>query len=286
MRLLPDFMTISRAGARIAMTAMIGVSVVCAFAATPAVAQSAAPKAAMADKAPTDKGYVLGIDDAVDITVYTAPEASVKTRIKADGTIVMPLIGAIPAASQTAISLAALITRKLESGNFFKSPIVNIEILAYSSRSVNVAGKVGQPSIIPLDKPYRVLEVLLKSGWVAGGAQYVYLRRAADSKEIRLDVEGLVRGGPDKNPYVESGDSLFVPDAEVFFISGQIARSGALPITPGMTLRQAIALAGGVTASGNERKVALFRPGAKEVDAELDQLIQKNDVFVVKERLF
>lgn len=258
------------------MSALFVVLMLVAIVAPPAQAQSA-----------TARGYVLGVDDALDITVYGAPEASVKTRIKHDGTIVLPMVGAIQAVGQTNVSLAAVIAKKLEAGNFFKGPIVNVEILNYSSQTVNVAGAVRTPGIYPLDKPYRVLDVMLRAGWVGGqGTQFVYLRSASDNKEVRLSTDALVHGTPDKDPYVAPGDTIFVPDSDIFYIYGQIARPGAFPIYPGMTLRQAVALSGGTTAGGSDRKIALFRPGAKEVDADLDQLIQKNDVYVVKERLF
>ncbi|TFU06534.1 hypothetical protein EUV02_06035 [Polymorphobacter arshaanensis] len=230
-------------------------------------------------------GYVLGVDDALDITVFGAPEASVKTRIKYDGTIVMPMIGPIQAAGQTNVSLAALIKKKLIAGNFYKDPIVNIEILGYSSRVVSVAGKVGAPGLYPLDKPYRVLDVLLKAGWIQG-SQTVYLRRASDGKEIKLDTLELVRGSPDKDPYLEAGDTIFVPDAEFVYVQGQVLRPGPVAITPGMTVREALAAAGGVTALGSEKKVSLVRGNAKEVDAKLDAQVQPKDVLVFKEKLF
>ena len=143
-----------------------------------------------------------------------------------------------------------------------------------------------QPSILPLDRPYRVLEALLKSGWVRDqGAAYVYLRRGGQPEQM-LMVEDLVRGGPDKDPLLRPGDTVFVPDAELFYVTGQVARPGLLPILPGMTIRQALASAGGVTASGSANKVGLVRNNAKEVDADPSQPIQKNDVIIVKERLF
>jgi len=95
-----------------------------------------------------------------------------------------------------------------------------------------------------------------------------------------------VRGSADKDPLLEPGDTLFVPDADSFYIYGQVQKPGSYPILRGMTLRQAIALSGGVTASGSDRKVSLLRPGAKETDANLDLVIRKNDVLIVKERLF
>ena len=234
-----------------------------------------------------DSGYVLGPNDSITVQVYGQQDAGVQTRIKADGTIVMPLIGTVKADGLTQLELADVIKKKLVSGGYFKDPFVNVEIGAYVSKTVNVAGKVTNPGIYPLDKNYTVLEVLLKSGWLRDqGSSYVYLRRAKDAQEIKLDAEALVRGAPDKNLLLAPGDTLFVPDADTFFIYGQIGHPGTFPVLKGLTLRQALAIAGGVTASGSERKVALIRGGGKEVAAKIDEPVQKGDVYIVKERLF
>lgn len=234
-----------------------------------------------------ERGYVLGADDTITVQVYGQSDAGVTTRIKADGTIVMPLIGTVNAEGLTQLELADLVKKKLVTGGFFKAPFVNVEIGAYVSKTVNVAGKVASPGVYPLDKDYTVLEILLKSGWLREqGANYVYLRRAKDSKEIKLDAEALVRGAPDKNVLLAPGDTLFVPDADTFFVYGQVARPGTFPILKNMTLRQALAIAGGVTSSGSERKVALIRAGGKEVAAKIDDPVEKGDVYIVKERLF
>jgi polysaccharide export outer membrane protein len=233
-----------------------------------------------------DAGYVLGPDDTVQVVVYGQTEFNITTRIKSDGTIVMPLIGTVKAAGQTNIGLANQIADQLTKGGLLKSPIVNVEILNYVSKTANVAGKVTSPGIVPLDRPYRALEALLKAGWVRDvGASYVYLRRPGQP-EARLAVEDLVRGGPDKDPLLRPGDTLFVPDADIFFVTGQVARPGSFPILPGMTIRQALASAGGVTATGSANKVGLIRGGAKEVDMDPSQPVEKNDVIIVKERLF
>ncbi|MBC7506613.1 MAG: polysaccharide biosynthesis/export family protein [Sandarakinorhabdus sp.] len=239
--------------------------------------------AARAQEAP---GYVLGADDTVQVVVYGQTEFNITTRIKSDGTIVMPLIGAVKASGQTNIGLAKTISDSLEKGGLLKSPIVNVEILNYLSKSVNVAGKVTTPGILPLDRPYRALEALLKTGWMRdAGASYVYLRRSGQA-EVRLDVDELVRGGPEKDPLLRPGDTLFVPDADLAFLTGQVTRPGSFAITPNMTIRQALAGAGGVTASGSANKLGLIRGNAKEIDVDSAQLVQKNDVIVVKERLF
>lgn len=234
----------------------------------------------------TEPGYILGPDDSIQIIVYGQPEAGISTRIKSDGTIVMPLIGTVKVDGLTNIGLAKLVTAKLTEGGFLKTPVVNVEIASYVSKTVNVAGKVSSPGIVALDRSYRALEILLKAGWLRdAGATYVLLRRPG-SPESRLDIEGLVRGEDDKNPIIRAGDTLFVPDADQFYVSGQVNRSGGFPIIPGMTVRLALVVAGGVTATGSSGKVGLIRGGAKEIDVEQSMVVQKNDVIVVKERLF
>ena len=234
-----------------------------------------------------ERGYVLGVDDTVSVSVYGQPEANVATRIKADGSIVVPLIGSVKAEGETVLSLADMIEKKFVAGGFFKNPVVNVEIGSYISKRVYVAGKVGNPGVYPLDRTYRVLEILLKASWVRDqGANFVYLRRA-DGKEIRLDTESLVRGAPDKDPVLQAGDTLYVPDAENFYITGAVNKPGALPLLPGMNVRRALALAGGVSATGSDKKIGLYRVGSSNKDEiDLDQSVQKNDVLVVKERLF
>ena len=235
---------------------------------------------------PEFKGYTLGPDDTVQVIVYGQSEFNVTTRVKADGTIVMPLIGIIKASGQTNITLAKEITDKLVASGLLKQPLVNIEVGAYVSRSVNVAGNVGVPGIVPLDRPYHALEALLKSGWVRGdGANFVYLRRQGEP-ERRLEMDQLVRGDANNDPLLMPGDTLFVPPAETFFIYGQINAPGMKAILPGMSIRQAIALSGGVSASGKSDKVGLVRGTGKEIDADPAMKVQNGDVIIIKERLF
>lgn len=236
--------------------------------------------------AQTVQGYLIGPDDAIQVVIYGQPEAGIVTRVKADGTIVMPFIGTVKVSGMDNVALAKLITDRMVSGGFLREPVVNVEVTQYVSRSVNVAGRVTAPGIVPLDRQYRALEVLLKTGWIReNGANYVFLRRPGQP-ERRLETEDLVRGTPDKDPVLMAGDTLYVPEADQFYIYGQINRPGNFPVLSGMTVRQAMALAGGVTATGSSNKVGLVRGAEKERDADLSQTVQKNDVIVVKERLF
>jgi polysaccharide export outer membrane protein len=232
------------------------------------------------------QGYRIGPDDVVQVVVYGQTEFNVSTRVKHDGTIVMPLIGIVKAEGETNVSLARKITDQLVSGGYLKAPLVNVEIANYVARTVNVAGNVGQSGIYALDRPYHALEVLLKAGWVRGdAASFVYLRRAGQPVRT-LQIKELVRGERDNDPLLQSGDTLFVPPSETFFIYGAINGPGMKAILPGMTVQQAIALSGGVSASGNAKKIGLIRGDAKEITVDPSEKVQDGDILVIKESLF
>ncbi len=233
----------------------------------------------------TPRAYVLGPDDVVTVLVYGQQEFDVTTKIKPDGTIVMPLIGTVQASGKTVLQLMDEVRRRLVSGNFLRDPIVNVEVREYNSKFVRVAGKAGAPTLVPLDRSNRLLDVLLRSGWVRpDGANHVIVRRAADGKEIRVDLDELGRGMPGSDIVLQPGDTVFIPDAELVYLTGAVGRPGAYPIRPGMTVGQLIAGAGGIGPTGSSRFT--LRRGGRDIEADMSTPVQRDDMVTVRERLF
>ena len=89
---------------------------------------------------------------------------------------------------------------------------------------------------------------------------------------------------------LKGGDTVYVDRAPVFYIYGEVTRSGAYPVTPNMTVMQAISVGGGITPRGSERRVKLRRAGTDgkvvETDAALQETVKADDVIYVKESLF
>jgi len=93
-----------------------------------------------------------------------------------------------------------------------------------------------------------------------------------------------------KNYVLKGGETINVERAPVFYIHGEVARSGAYRVEPNMTVMQAIAAGGGVTPRGSDRRLKLRRVGADgklvETDASLRDPVKADDVIFVKEALF
>jgi polysaccharide export outer membrane protein len=230
--------------------------------------------------------YVLGPGDVVEVDVLGRSDFKTRTRIRSDGTVVLPFIGVTRASSLSAQELSNQVAAALRSGGIFADPIVSVEIVSYASQYVTVLGAVTSPGLVPVDRAYRVSEILARVGGKrTEGADYIVLR-PQDGPEQRLKIEALATGGPEQDPIVPPGAKLFLPEAELFFIYGQVNEPGAYPMMSEMTLRKALARGGGVALTGSQRRVKLFR-GQEEVRvSDLDMPIQPGDVIRVRERLF
>lgn len=234
--------------------------------------------------AQAQSGYKIGPEDVLAVQVMGHDELSARTRVKPDGTISLPLAGDIKVAGETIITLAPKVEKLLVDKGLLRDPIVNIEVVNMVSQTATVLGKVTQPGRVALDQELRVSDVITRVGGIrADGASYVLLQRPNEA-ERRIEVGDFTKGG-DVDPVVKAGDSLIVPDAEVFYIYGQVNAPGVYPIVPNMTLQMALARAGGPNAMGSDKRVRITR-GEEEIKGKLDMKVQKNDVIVVKERIF
>jgi len=227
--------------------------------------------------------YMLGINDEVQVSVFGAHPIDVKTRVKENGGIVLPILGEVKAAGQTANQLATVIAQKLKAGSYYVNPIVNVEITSFVSNSVTAFGSLQQPGIYPIDRPLTVAMVLARAGGTRGdAADYVILRRKGQ-EDRRVVLDELANGSDEA---LVAGDAIFVPAAQLMYVYGQVNKPGKIEIRSGMTLRQALAAAGGPTLAGTQKRVTLTRGSETMKKVALDTPVKAGDVFYVNEKLF
>ena len=87
----------------------------------------------------------------------------------------------------------------------------------------------------------------------------------------------------------EDGDTLFVPEAERFFVTGYVRTPGVYVLKQNMSVQQAIAQAGGLTERGTYRRMKILRKDKDgrevEVDAKSTDIVRPNDTIKVSQRL-
>jgi polysaccharide export outer membrane protein len=254
----------------------------------PAPAHASAPSAPQGSggDVSTDKTYILGPADVIEVSVLGRSEYTTRTRISEDGTIQLQYLGTVNAASKTAAQLSEEIAAALEKGGYFANPVVRVDVVSYASRYVTVLGNVVTPGLVPVDRPYHLSEIIARVGGIKeGGADYIVLRPQRGAEQ-RITIATLATGAASDDPLVTPGDKIYSPPAEVFYVSGQVKAAGGFAMMRDMTVRMALARAGGITDSGSDKKVTITRKGKKMTRVDLDSQIQPGDVIFVGERLF
>lgn len=75
----------------------------------------------------------------------------------------------------------------------------------------------------------------------------------------RAQIGGLAKGRFDQNVLIQPGDVVYIPPAEVFYVSGEVRSPGQYQYREGMTLRQAITLSQGTFFKAKLDKGVIFR---------------------------
>ena len=231
------------------------------------------------------EGYVLGPGDIIEVAVLGRDDFKQRVQVQVDGTIQLPFLHTVKAADLTVLQLRDEVTRQLKQGGFFVDPVVSLTVASFSSRYVTVLGEFGAPGLIPVDRSYRVSEILARAGGVKPTAGDILVLRRANGERMNLPLTLISSGGPDEDPMVQPGDKLFVASAPNFYIYGQVSGPGAYKIERGMTIRMALARGGGLTERGSLSRVSIIR-GGRKMKADLDMPISADDTIVVGERFF
>lgn len=246
-----------------------------------AVTTSAPPAAA-----PVSAGYVLGPGDTIDVLVAGSPDYKPRVTIEPDGTAVLPLVGRVGAAGQSLTAFRGTVASRLVSGGFFIHPEVSVTLVTATSRFATVLGEVGTPGLVPLDREYHLAELIARAGGIKGVGVDAITLTSADGTSRTFSMHALATAAGAGDPVVRAGDKVFVAPALVFYVSGAVMTPGTFPLdAAGLTVRQALGRAGGVSAIGSAKKVKLIR-GNREVKADLNDKVQPGDTLTVGERFF
>lgn len=104
--------------------------------------------------------------------------------------------------------------------------------------------------------------------------------------ELAEEIRRRLADGYLKEPIVTVAIAAY---GESVYVMGQVARPGAYPFQPNLTVLQALALAGGATDRGATQRARVLRPnagGADVVTVEPWTVLRPDDVLVVPERVF
>ena len=239
---------------------------------------------------------ILGAGDVVKITVFQQPDLTVDgARISEANQINFPLLGNVVIGGLSVSAAELKIAKLLRDGGFVLRPQVTIQVGQIRSSVISVLGQVAKPGRYPIETVgAKVSEMIAVAGGVVpGGADVVTLVGTRNGRPIKLDIDLPAIRHSGKNELdlqVETGDIIYADRAPSAYIYGEVQRPGMFKLERGMTLMQALAQSGGLTARGTQRGIKVHRRDASGnvviQDIGMNDPVGRDDVIYVKESLF
>ena len=231
--------------------------------------------------------YRIGSKDLLEIKVVELPELNLAVRVSEDGSITLPLIGRVELGGMTKDAaerkIAALLAEK-----YVNNPQVSVFIKEYQSNRVGLIGAVKTPGMYEMIGSMNLLELISKAGGFTdntGNDLYV-AREGKDGIQVKLTInldDLIINGNQNLNIPLQPRDIVTVSVDKIIqvYVWGEVKNPGALSVklSKKITLMQAIAQAGGTTATAKKSAVVIKRKDEKtgkeiQIKANLNDIIK------------
>ncbi|WP_218573473.1 polysaccharide biosynthesis/export family protein [Rheinheimera lutimaris] len=122
----------------------------------------------------------------------------------------------------------------------------------------------------------------------SGTINYPFLGSIKASGRTLKELEQLIYQGLKGDYLIEPNVYVGIDEYRPFYIHGEVKKPGAYPYQPGMTVNQAVALAGGLTERASRDRIVIARE-AKKAETEngtLNSRVLAGDTVTILQRFF
>jgi len=201
--------------------------------------------------------------DIISITVLGEPDLTKRVVVDMNGKIGLPMINEVEVGGKTTTEAATEIKTKLVQ--FIKNPQVTVEISEAAQRMVVVSGAVKTPGVYRIQPDTRLMGALTMAGGYTPDADLSRIsvtRGGNKDATLVVDLSEFLSGvKPEANILLGPGDTIVAPEKNPIegsvYVLGEVNQRGPQPLRQGMTLRECLAAAGGVTPLANTSKITL-----------------------------
>lgn len=253
--------------------------------------------------------YRIGPGDLLSFRSFDDPTLNTEISVRHDGYVSLPWVEDVQIAGRTRSEATDLLRKAYDE--IFVDAEVSIAITFAASRIFTVLGDVSRPAEYPYTRPISVLDGLTAAGglrlnqrggdtFVGGQGQLVkaFVIRRIDGERIveEYDLRDIQeKGYHDADSPIYPGDTIYVPEGiNLVYLLGEVRQPDVFALSPGMTLLQLLANAGGINEStarlkqlvlirqedDDERKITVYnyKDILKKVD---DPVLEPGDIIYV-----
>ncbi len=184
-----------------------------------------------------EKDYFISAGDIVDINVYPADEFSKEVTVQPDGSIELPLLGAIKVSGIRASELEKILTSKFSK--YVSEPKVTVSVRKFSTYKVGVIGQVQWGGYYDYYEGMRILDLISSARGFSDYPDTENIRIFRNKKNERgetikssfeIDLSELFKGNTEKNIELSPGDIVYIPRKK-FTSAGKWITDNLMPWT-------------------------------------------------------
>ena len=210
-----------------------------------------------------DRMIVQG--DLMSVKIFGTADFVPLFRVSVEGTVQLPLIGAVKVSGLTSAQAEDLIARKLVDAGMYKDPQVTVQVTESAGEFATVSGEMH--AVVPLQGSRTLFEVLAAAGPLPINASHrVTILRPGLDKPIVVDLGTDPSQAAQANIPILPRDTILISRVGVVYILGAFLKEGAIPLDQNspLTLMQATALSGGLGFEGRYNDLRIIRTVGSE----------------------
>lgn len=248
--------------------------------------------------AQADQATLVHFGDLIEVDVIGSYEYDWRGSLTPEGFLdgLDSVENQIYALCQTEVDVSNAVQREL--AKTLRDPKVSVRILDRSNRAVTfLSGAVRSPKRFQIKRRVNLNELLVLSGGItdrSSGEISIFRPANLNCTETRRSTEGefvkasqpggaatfnikiadILRGDPEANPQILSGDIVTVSEALPIYIIGGVNAPQQIPMRNQLTLSRAITISGGLAKEGNS-KITIFRREGREtklIPADIEKI--------------
>ena len=162
--------------------------------------------------------YILQASDLLKVQVFQEEDLTREVRVSQEYTIVLPMIGSVDLKGKTLRQAEEMIRERYDR-DYLVNPQVNVMVLDYAKRTVNVLGSVNTPGAVlfPQEEALTLLDAISRAGGFnrLADRKHVKLSRTTPdgrTEAVEINTDDLIKSGNTKSFTLQRDDVIFVPE--------------------------------------------------------------------------
>ena len=212
------------------------------------------------DRIPVTPEYVIGPGDELLIRMWGQVTLDGHFTVDRSGNVYIPQVGAIRVAGVPFAKVTDLLRAQI--GRTFRNFDLNVNVGQLRSIQIFVVGEAKRPGSYTISSLSTLVNALFASGGPApmGSMRSIQVKRGKETVTTFDMYDLLLKGDKSKDVALLSGDVIYIPPVgPMVALAGSIDTPALYEVTPGSTVQDVIALAGGLSTLAQDKQIRIER---------------------------